>query len=85
MAVNGTRILVTGSRHYRRPSVVRRALEPYRGHSLVLVHGEASGLDHMAAGIWRGWGEAGARLSRVTPRSGTCMVCPPVASATRKW
>ena len=57
MTDNPARILVTGSRHYRRVGLVRAALHPYRDHSLELVNGGYGGLDTIAGGVWRGWGE----------------------------
>lgn len=55
--MNGTRILVTGSRKYWRLAPIARALTPHRGKGLELVHGAAPGLDVMAAVIWDSWGE----------------------------
>lgn len=56
--MTATRILVTGSRRYHLASIVRNALQPYRGRGLTLVHGRAPGLDTLAATIWHSWGEA---------------------------
>lgn len=56
------RLLVTGSRRWTSARAVRKALTPYRGQNLTLVAGDARGLDNIALGVWRGWGEASLKV-----------------------
>lgn len=52
------RILVTGSRHWTDRAVVVSALADQRRllGDAVLVHGDARGLDRLAAWVWSRWG-----------------------------
>jgi hypothetical protein len=51
-----TRVLVTGSRTWTNHSVIWAELSAYRMVRPTLVHGDARGVDRIAAGIWHSWG-----------------------------
>ncbi|MDQ3405236.1 MAG: DUF2493 domain-containing protein [Actinomycetota bacterium] len=49
------RVLVTGSRAWIDITTIRLALRPYAAAGVVLVHGDARGVDRAAVAIWRSW------------------------------
>jgi hypothetical protein len=51
------KLLVTGSRHWDDVDMVEEVLGIFRHRRLTLVHGDAPGLDRIAATIWIGWGK----------------------------
>jgi hypothetical protein len=51
------RILVTGSRDWRRGGLIHNALVDYtRKPDPILVHGDCKGADWIARDIWKAWG-----------------------------
>lgn len=57
MASEPKRLLATGSRHYGDHVKVERILTPFMHQGITLVHGDAPGLDKLAAKIWTRAGE----------------------------